>query len=227
MTAAIGILMLDTRFPRPPGDVGNPASFDFPVIYRVVDGATPERAVARRAEGLLPAFEDAARALAAEGVAGLATTCGFLAPFQRRLAAASGLPVLASPLWLLPMIGTTLAPGRVPGVLTISGFAFGADLLIEVGADPATPVAGLPAEGALAGAILGNLSTLDATAAEREMIEAAQCFKATHSGLGAIVLECANMAPYASEVRRATGLPIYSMVGALRWFQASLAPPCW
>ena len=38
---SIGILMLETRFPRIPGDVGNARTWPFPVRYRVVPGATP------------------------------------------------------------------------------------------------------------------------------------------------------------------------------------------
>ena len=40
--ASIGILMLETRFPRIPGDMGNAATWPFPVQYRVVKGATPD-----------------------------------------------------------------------------------------------------------------------------------------------------------------------------------------
>lgn len=32
----IGILMLDTIFPRIPGDIGNAKSYDFPVRYGVL-----------------------------------------------------------------------------------------------------------------------------------------------------------------------------------------------
>ena len=46
----IGILMLDTAFPRYLGDVGNPDTFDHPVIYGIVPGATPD-AVVRGAGG--------------------------------------------------------------------------------------------------------------------------------------------------------------------------------
>src|SRR5437868_12026727 len=44
--ARVGILMLETRFPRIPGDMGNGLTWPFPVLYKVVPGATPDRVVA-------------------------------------------------------------------------------------------------------------------------------------------------------------------------------------
>ena len=43
--AAVGILMLEARFPRIPGDVGNATTWPFPVLYKVVPAASPERVV--------------------------------------------------------------------------------------------------------------------------------------------------------------------------------------
>ena len=37
---SIGILMLQTRFPRIPGDMGNATSFPFPVVHSVVETAS-------------------------------------------------------------------------------------------------------------------------------------------------------------------------------------------
>jgi len=65
---SVGILMLDTRFPRIPGDMGNAATFPFPVRYQRVAGASPDLVVRRGAAGLLPAFVDGARQLEREGV---------------------------------------------------------------------------------------------------------------------------------------------------------------
>jgi hypothetical protein len=118
--AAVGILMLEARFPRIPGDVGNATTWPFSVLYKVVRGASPERVVRRRAAGLLDAFVAAGRELVAEGADDLVTNCGFLSLFQDDLAAACAVPVAASALMQAPLIERLLPPGRRVGVLTVS-----------------------------------------------------------------------------------------------------------
>src|SRR5476649_2730781 len=57
--AKLGILMLEARFPRIPGDMGNAATWPFPVLYHVVKGASPKRVVEQQAAGLLDDFRAA------------------------------------------------------------------------------------------------------------------------------------------------------------------------
>jgi hypothetical protein len=91
--APLGILLLDARFPRPPGDIAYAETFDFPVVYRVVKQATPKRVVEEDAAGLVEAFCTAAQELEADGVRAICTSCGFLALHQPALASAVGVPV--------------------------------------------------------------------------------------------------------------------------------------
>src|ERR1700759_1893625 len=81
----LGLLMLDTRFPRIEGDIGNPASFDFPVIFRTMRGIGPDDAVAAHPDRprVLAALKANATALAAEGAVGLSTSCRFLALYPK------------------------------------------------------------------------------------------------------------------------------------------------
>src|SRR5436189_4554831 len=116
----VGILMLDTRFPRIPGDMGNAGTFPFPVRYHRVPGAGPDLVVRRGAEGLLPAFVDGARQLEREGVGAITTNCGFLVKFQRELAASVEVPVFTSSLLLVPLVHRLLAPGRRVGIMTVN-----------------------------------------------------------------------------------------------------------
>src|SRR5262249_56015013 len=100
----VGILMLDTQFPRIPGDMGNAATFPFPVRYQRVTGASPDLVVRKGAAGLLPAFVESARQLEHEGVGAITTNCGFLVKYQREIASSVTVPVFTSSLLLLPLL---------------------------------------------------------------------------------------------------------------------------
>jgi hypothetical protein len=109
--ARLGILMLEARFPRIPGDMGNASTWPFPVLYKVVRGASPQRVVRERAAGLLPAFLDAAKELVDLGADGITTNCGFLSLYQDEIARHTGVPVATSSLMQAPFIQRTLPPG--------------------------------------------------------------------------------------------------------------------
>ena len=85
MAPVLGVIKLDTRFPRLPGDIGNPETFDFPVLYQTVPGASPERVVVEQDRELLQPFIDAGIRLVSEGATIITTSCGFLACFQNEL----------------------------------------------------------------------------------------------------------------------------------------------
>ncbi len=220
----LGILMLDTHFPRPPGDIGHPDTFPFPVTFRRVPGADAPRAVGDRGAGLLPAFIAEGRALVAEGIDAVATSCGFLSLFQAPLAEALGVPVAASPLMQVASVQRLLPPGRRAGVLTISPADLTPDHLAAAGADPATPVGGTPRGSAFVRAILGDLPDLDPDAARADLVAAARAFHAAHPDLGALVLECTNMGPWSADIRAATSLPVFDTASFLAWVHAGLAP---
>lgn len=223
--ASIGILMLEARFPRIPGDMGNALSWPFPVHYKVVRSATPDRVVRQGAEGLLPVFIDAARELVADGVDGITTNCGFLSLFQNELAAALPVPVATSSLMQVTMVNRLLAPGKQAGILTISASTLTPLHLERAGVPEGTPIGTTEGGREFTRAILGNEPELDVTLARQDNIDAARQLVADHNGLGAIVLECTNMVPYANDIRRATGLPVFSIRNFVAWFQSALRPP--
>ncbi|MFB3819248.1 MAG: aspartate/glutamate racemase family protein [Candidatus Methylomirabilales bacterium] len=213
-SAAVGVLMLDTRFPRLPGDIGNPATFPFPVHYRRIAGATADRVVRRKPGDLLPAFISGARELEAQGVVAITTTCGFLARFQRELAAAVRVPVCTSSLMLVPLVHRMLPAQAAVGILTIDASALGGEELAGAGIAPDMPVvvAGLEGEAEFARAILEDRPTLDGDAARQEHVRVAQRLAAAHPEVRAIVLECTNMPPYRDAIRVGTGLPVFDIV---------------
>jgi hypothetical protein len=215
---AVGILMLDTRFPRIPGDMGNAGTFDFPVRYHRVAGASPERVVRAGPQDLLPAFIEGARFLEREGVRAITTNCGFLACFQPDLARAVSVPVFTSSLMLVPLVSRMLAPGRAVGILTVDASALGAAHLRAAGIAPGTPVAvaGLETEKEFTRVLLGDLLELDVEAARQEHLTVARRLVEEHPEVGAIVLECTNMPPYRADIQAATGLPVFDITTLVR-----------
>ena len=213
----LGILRLDTQFPRLPGDVGHPGTWQalqIPVRFRVVEGASPRRVVREADAALLAPFVAAARALVAEGAAALTTSCGFLVRWQAELQAAVPVPVWTSSLLLLP----TLAR---PGVITADAASLGAAELAAAGVRDAaaTPVEGLAPGCALHRTLLQNQPELDARQAEADTVAAARRLVARHPEIETLVLECTNLPPYAEAVQRATGRPVHHLMTLVheRW----------
>jgi hypothetical protein len=222
--ARVGILMLETRFPRIPGDMGNGTTWPFPVLYKVVPGATPDRVVRHKSAGLANAFLDAAAELVELGADGITTTCGFLSLYQRELAAHVAVPVAASSLMQIPLVERILPPGRRVGVLTVSAASLTPEHFIAAGADPLTPVVGTDNGREFSRVILDEKHTLDAAAAERDILDAGDALLAVHPDTGAIVLECTNMVPYARALGDHLRLPVFSIYTFVTWFHAGLVP---
>jgi len=215
--------MLDTRFPRLRGDIGNPESFPFPVVYRRVEAATAGTVVV--AGELEPAVADAilgaAQALEREGVNLIATSCGFLGGLQARLQQTLSVPVIASALTLLPFLRALHGPGRPIGVLTfdsrrLSPHHFGpgqdADVIVE----------GIEGGDTLYKVIAGDLPELDPAAAEADAVAAAKRLVARHPAMRAVVLECTNLSPYRAAIAEAVGRPVYDLNQAILWHAGAL-----
>ena len=222
--ASVGILILEARFPRIPGDMGNALTWPFPVHYKVVRGASPDLVVRQGAEGLLPAFIAAAQELVADGVDGITTNCGFLSLIQAELQAAVPVPVATSSLMQVRLVNALLPPGKRAGVLTISGSTLTSAHLAAAGVPDGTPIGTTEGGAEFTRAILGNEMELDVDAARADNIVAAKELIAAHPDIGALVLECTNMVPYAADIRGAINMPVFSIESFVTWFQSGLAP---
>ncbi len=219
----VGILMLEARFPRIVGDMGNAKTWPFPVRYKVVRGASPDLVVRKGAPGMLEPFIEAGRELVEDGARLITTNCGFLSLFRAELASALNVPVAASALEQAAQIQAMLPKGRKVGILTISAPSLTSAHLAAAGVPPGTPVAGVAEGCEFQRVILGNEIRLDVAEAERNMVDAAQQFQAAHPDLGAILFECTNMPPYKVAVMAATGLPVFSIETYLHWMVGALA----
>jgi Asp/Glu/hydantoin racemase len=220
----IGVLCLETAFTKIPGHIRNPATFDFPVRYRPVAGATPQRVVNERDPALLEPFCQAARDLEAEGVAAITSGCGFLVLFQRELTDAVSVPVFASSLVQLPMVHRMLTAGQRVGVLTANKAALTQEHLATIGAESVPiSVVGLEGSSEFREVMMeGRRTELDVERLREQVLAAVEPL-AAEPDLGAVVLECTDVVPYASDIQRLLGVPVFDIVTLTNYVHASLS----
>jgi aspartate/glutamate racemase len=224
-SAVIGIIMLDTTFPRIVGDVGNPETFDFPVIYHTVKNATPKRVVIEADHSLLKPFIDAGRSLVESGAKIISTSCGFLSIFQRQLQQALPVPVLTSSLLQAHMAQTMISTHQKIGILTAHSQALTHDHLAGVGIQEyPLVIAGMEHTQEFAAVFIEGKHRIDVERCRQEMVAATADLINTHPDIGALVLECTNMPPYTHAIQRIAKVPVFDVVTLLNYARAALSP---
>lgn len=207
----IGVLMLDTRFTRFVGDIGNPESFAPSPLLEVVRGATVDKVVPAKAAPLIEDFAAAGERLIARGARAITTGCGFLVLNQAMLAARLPVPVATSALLLIPTLTRLLPAGRRLGVLTFSARDLTPAHFAAAGAPLDLPIEGVVEGGAFQRAIYETATDDSIAAREAEVVAAACRLPARHADIGAILFECTNFPPHRAAVQAATGLPVYDI----------------
>ena len=122
---------------------------------------------------------------------------------------------------------TAAAARQSDGILTVSAASLEPEHLAAAGVALDTPVVGTEGGRAFSRVLLGDELELDVAAAERDILDAGDALVARHPEVGAVLLECTNMCPYARALRDRLGLPAFDMVGFVTWFHGGLVPRRW
>ena len=221
---AIGIIVLDTAFTRIPGDIANALTWRFPVQFHVVRGVTPQRVIGGDPDDYLPPFLAAIDHLVALGVDGITTSCGFLAAAQPPHTPYSPVPVATTSLMQIPLVRAVLPASRTIGVVCTDKARLTDDHFLGVGAPLGLPVAELAADGPIRTAMRTGARVVDTAAQEEEVVETVGALLRERPDIGAIVHECANLAPYSARLREVHGRPVYDIVTLVDWLHAGLRP---
>ncbi len=214
----LGVLMLDTSFPRPVGDIGNPESFDHPVIYRKLPGAIVSRVVTHSAlpDDLVELIIAEAKTLQSEGATIITTSCGFLSPLQQQIQTAVSVPVITSALWMLPVVRAQVGQDAPIGIVT-----FDASRLSPHHVPDAGPLAveGLQPDDHLYQVISRDLPDLDIKAAQKDFDSAVQRLIARVPDLRSLILECTNLPPYRFNSLIRLNYPTFDILDAIKHLQ--------
>jgi len=219
----IGIILLDTRFPRPPGDIGNPATFPFPVLYEKVEGALPNRVIREKDASLILPFIKAAKALEKRGAKAITTSCGFLAVWQKEMASAVKVPLLTSSLIQIPWAYELMGRRGKIGVLTADRDSLTQKHLEGVEAEGVpTVIQGMNLESEFHRTYVGNSLDPDFSKIEKEVVGEVLVLINDHPDLSALVLECTNMAMFRKALRRAVKTPLFDILTLIHYIHLSL-----
>jgi aspartate/glutamate racemase len=219
---SIGILILDAAYPCIPGNVGNASTFPFPVRYKVVKEASIERLIKKRDKTLVQPFIDAAIELQEEGVKAITGACGFMALFQREVSDAVDVPVFLSSLLQIPFI-YQIKKQKI-GIITADSKSLTPEHFISVGVNEEIPllIGGMEDQKEFREAILEEKGALDSDLIEREVVDVAKKLITKNPDIGALVLECSDLPPYAHAIQKEVNLPIFDFTTMIQYVHTAL-----
>lgn len=222
----IGMLCAEWNVPFVPGDLNNANTFEFPVRYLAVDGAVGAEVLTGDADKYGELFVAAAKQLEAEGVHAITGNCGYMAAYQEVVAAAVSVPVFMSSLLQAPMLLRMLGPQQHLGVLVANGSGITENVLLGAGVtDPSRlRIHGLDHQPHFNEVILQEVGCLDEDRMRAEVVEAAVEVVEADPHIGAILLECSDLPPYARSIHEATGLPVFDWAGFIRYVHDAVNP---
>jgi hypothetical protein len=209
----IGVILSDTSFRRPPGDVGSAASYACPTLFHVARGVTAAHMVRPVADAaLLEPYLQGALALQERGADVITTTCGFLASLQGKVAPHLRVPFVASSLLQIPLVHT-MVRGRV-AILTANDEALTQTHLdaASVARDIPLAIGGLQGYPPFADPLLRGIGQIDLAKVDECVGRAAIDLISRYPDIKAFVCECHNLPPFSQTIRRRTGRPVYDIL---------------
>jgi aspartate/glutamate racemase len=222
----IGVLCAEWNIPFVPGDLNNATTFDFPVRYLTVDGARGASVLTGDAADYAAIFVRAAKALEAEGVRAITGNCGYMAAYQEAVAASVSVPVFMSSLLQAPMLTAMLGRQQHLAVLVASQAGITDAVLRGAGVRDRERlvVLGLDGKAHFNEVVIQECGVLDTGRLRAEVVGTAVEAVRADPTIGAILLECSDLPPYAKDVHEATNLPVFDWASFIRYVHEATGP---
>lgn len=211
----VGLMQLETL----PGNSTNLKSYPFPVKLVSIKGANADTVIIHPSQELLKEMICISKRLIKEdGIQAISTSCGFNAIFQKGLAEALDVPVFTSALLQVPLIHNMIGKDQSIGIITANKSALTREHFHACGISDDIPLVVLGLENASEWSKIFKKPdqgfAIDTVA--DEVIHVVKAGIADNPNIGAIVLECTDLPPFAEKIRAETKLPVFdfsSMMG--------------
>jgi hypothetical protein len=216
----VGILMSDSMIPRIPGDPGHAETFDFPVIYEVLDGFPFEDLIAIKKDHVNILIQKA-KSLQDKGVHLIATDCGLFAPFQTDMTGHLQVPFIGSALDMVPFLQRFLPKNRGVGIITGDTRLLTPAHLRASGIEPDKVfLAGMENCSEFKKVVMERSLELDSKAMQKGVVDAALTLAG--KPLAAVVLECTNLISFRMDIQTALRIPVFDLVSFIEFYVSGL-----
>ncbi|MFQ3198537.1 MAG: Asp/Glu/hydantoin racemase [Paraglaciecola sp.] len=217
-----GLLQLESL----PGNSTNPDTFQFPVKYSKIKGANVHTILESPCQNVLQSMIDEAKNMEKQGIQAITTSCGFNAIFQKELADAVDIPVFTSSLMQAPLVKNMLGKQKTLGVITAKKSALSSLHLKNAGinSDVSLHVEGLEACTEWNKIFLSPDDDIDLATIEHDITNIVSLMM-KQSDIGAFILECTDLPPFADIIRKVTGCPVFDFVTLTNMVHQSINKP--
>ncbi|MFC1912317.1 aspartate/glutamate racemase family protein [Chloroflexota bacterium] len=214
---AIGILVLDLWYPYVPGNVANGSTFNFPVLYKIMKGSTGEQ-ILHGDPILLDRIVEGGEELERQGARAIIGACGYFGHFQKVASEKLNLPTFLSSILQAPVIIQGLKPDQKLGIICANASGFTPSLLNQCGVSDLSRVVITGSESCVEFQnIEKETGHANSRKIEQEMANLAKQLVRKNPEIGAILLECSDMPPYAWAVQNAVRLPVFDFISLINW----------
>jgi len=219
---SVGIVYIENiNYPIMPGNVVNAYTYDFPVRMMAVPNLTNDRLFNADPTIADDIIATAKHMVENEGVRAICSACGFFGNFHKQVAAAVDVPVAMSSLVQLPWIKALLKPNQKVGILTANGGALTPQLFKNCGIEDYGNLVVRGMEHSKEFATVVNMrGYFENGIAREEVVSAAVEMLEEEGDIGAILLECSDMPPYAAAIQEATQLPVFDFITLIKWLHS-------
>ncbi len=224
----VGILQIPANIPMMPGNMGNPTTFDFPVLYEEITEIDPFWVLSDKPHPVVVEKCIAAcKRLTMQGVTTIIGNCGFFANYQPEVSKSldPGVQFFNGSLMQVPILLVSVGPNKKVGILTAS------KKFLEP--SPALKYCGVSAEdlknrvviygnenGSQMKKITGETGRFNPRALEKELVDLAKKMVKEHPDVGAVVLECTEFPPYAHAIQNSIRLNVWDFVTMTNFMHA-------
>jgi len=222
----IGIIVIDTWYPLVPGNVANASTYEFPVLIKVLKGVSVERILSGD-PALLDLVIAAGNELIQGGVRSIVGACGSFAYYQKEAASRLCVPTFLSVMLQVPIILQSLRPDQKLGILAASSGSLTQNVFDQCGITDTshlsiTEALNLPEFQKL----VHCTGSFNSHKMEMEVVEKVKAFIADHPEIGAMLIQCSDLTPYAWAIQNATNLAVFDMNTLINWvYQAVVRKP--